>query len=443
MNRPSHAMPGPLQAAAIPEVANHTPWPAQYFQHVDPRGEAFHVMVSRVSYSLAEMTAGDGADQPVLLSPQAQLPLCEADVFRGEPNVSSTVQESDFAPYKPRCDVLLVNASAYAPGGKPMRRWPVGLRFGDTIRKVIEVTGPRWYRHGVSTLGTLQLTEPEPTLAVSIDYERAFGGPNLIVEEAIFERYAEQAPASGPAAGQARVARDLLEKWPAAFLKNPIGCGRKPEALLKGRQDTARLEAMAMGRNQASVHEAAARRADIPAPQVEAWKRPFHGETDYPVVGFGPVGRWWEPRARLAGTHDDAWKMTQWPKSPTDHDYGYWNCAPEDQQIDFPHGGEEITLVNLTPRPARDGGPVRFSLPQQDMQLLVRLHVGAMMFAPMHIDTIILDMEAATLSVVRRATLSARTDVRRLELGTWPHGTAMELTAADKAEARRRAGHRG
>ena len=70
---------------------------------------------------------------------------------------------------------------------------------------------------------------------------------------------------------------------------------------------------------------------------------------------------------------------------------------------------------------------VRFELPHQDLQLLVRLEVGALMFAPMNIDTVIIDVGNATLSVTRRSLVSARADVRVLELGTWPKGTAMEL----------------
>ena len=33
----------------------------------------------------------------------------------------------------------------------------------------------------------------------------------------------------------------------------------------------------------------------------------------------------------LAGTYDDSWKQTRWPGLPEDFDFGYWNCAPEDQ----------------------------------------------------------------------------------------------------------------
>ena len=70
---------------------------------------------------------------------------------------------------------------------------------------------------------------------------------------------------------------------------------------------------------------------------------------------------------------------------------------------------------------------MRFALPRQDLQLLLRLSAGPLLFAPMHIDTVIIDPEAATLTVVRRATVSARTGLRALELGTWPPGTRASL----------------
>lgn len=41
LNRPTLVLPSRLQPSPLPEVINHTPWPAQYFQHVDPRGECF------------------------------------------------------------------------------------------------------------------------------------------------------------------------------------------------------------------------------------------------------------------------------------------------------------------------------------------------------------------------------------------------------------------
>ena len=56
-----------------------------------------------------------------------------------------------------------------------------------------------------------------------------------------------------------------------------------------------------------------------------------------------------------------------------------------------------------------------------------------MLFAPMNIDTVIVDLEAMQLVFVRRTQVSEKADVRQLELGTWPDGTTME-TSADMAQ---------
>ncbi|NVI10003.1 DUF2169 domain-containing protein, partial [Paraburkholderia sp. JPY454] len=60
---------------------------------------------------------------------------------------------------------------------------------------------------------------------------------------------------------------------------------------------------------------------------------------------------------------------------------------------------------------------------------------------PMNIDTVILDMGSGILSIVRRAVVSAKTDVRQLELGTWPAGTGVQLDEAmqQAAQAHRKA----
>jgi hypothetical protein len=52
-----------------------------------------------------------------------------SDVFFGEPGLSAPKYEVDFAPRKPRCDLLL-NATAYAPEGRTAEHVTVGVRIG-------------------------------------------------------------------------------------------------------------------------------------------------------------------------------------------------------------------------------------------------------------------------------------------------------------------------
>ena len=231
MARPDKLLPSPIEAAPLPEVINHTPWPSQYFQHVDPHGEIFHVMVTRMSYALMGMnTATELTRQaapekkriaanakshiaPILLPPEDQPPFADSDVCIGTLNETSVLQESDFAPYKPKCDVLLINATASAPNGKAQTRWPVGFRFGD-MQKAFSVTGPRTFARGLSTLGMMQLSEPEPATEVALTYEHAYGGPNVIADKLKLDGYAENAAL--PADTQKR-AQQIAEAQPEFY----------------------------------------------------------------------------------------------------------------------------------------------------------------------------------------------------------------------------------
>jgi hypothetical protein len=86
-------------------------------------------------------------------------------------------------------------------------------------------------------------------------------------------------------------------------------------------------------------------------------------------AGFGPIAYHWQPRAKLAGTYDEAWKTTRQPLVPVDFQDAYLRCAPADQQVNgFLVGGEEVTLRNLTPE-----GLVRFRLPYVSLGFITHI----------------------------------------------------------------------
>ena len=135
MNGPDNLLEAPIKPAPLPEVRNHTAFPSQYFQMVDVAGQIFHVMVSRLTYTLRKVDA-----EGCLVLADSQRSLIATDSFIGEPNLSSVLQESDYAPFKPRCDLIFNHAVAHAPNGEPRPSWAVGIKVGEWVKRIV-VTG--------------------------------------------------------------------------------------------------------------------------------------------------------------------------------------------------------------------------------------------------------------------------------------------------------------
>src|SRR3982074_1850244 len=105
------------------ELINATRMVAGYTLGVEPGGRELLVVAVKGTFRIPT-EAGSS-----LRLHEEQVALVMSDVFFGEPGLSAPKHEGDFSPRKPRCDLLL-NGSAYAPGGKPTTRVAVGLRVG-------------------------------------------------------------------------------------------------------------------------------------------------------------------------------------------------------------------------------------------------------------------------------------------------------------------------
>ncbi|RIX48868.1 MAG: DUF2169 domain-containing protein [Rhodocyclales bacterium GT-UBC] len=109
--------------------ANQTDFDALQFDQIDPLGEPYHVFVVRIAYDIVS----DAKGQAALQQSEEAATLVEEDEYFGGLNQSSVRCESDLAPYKPCCDVIL-NASAHAPRHQSTRRFEVGLRVSRPDR---------------------------------------------------------------------------------------------------------------------------------------------------------------------------------------------------------------------------------------------------------------------------------------------------------------------
>jgi len=316
-------------------IVNATPMPAAYTLGLAPDGREYCVVVVKGTFGIP---AADGVPQLAEAQPEAVM----ADEFYGEPGYSATKRECDFALVKPRCDVVLLG-SAHALPGQLAKRVTVSMRVGP-MAKTFDVVGDRkWDK----ALLSLVPTEPVPFTKKPIHFGLAYGGTDTD-------------PANP----------DKTD----TFRDNPIGTGyypRSPSSKIVGR----------------------------PLPSTEPTGKPINAyRGQFPAVSFSPLSRNVPERIRHAGTYDQKWQDNVFPFLPGDFNPLYFQCAPIDQRIDHPKGGETVELLNLTPR-SREF----FRLPPLDLPVEFTDAAYTRTQVQADADTLILEPDAGTFSVVWRA----------------------------------------
>jgi len=158
-----------------------------------------------------------------------------------------------------------------------------------------------------------------------------------------------------------------------------------------------------------------------PLPNTEEIGKPIEKpDGKYRPMAFGPIGRAWEPRVRLAGTYDQHWLDDVCPFLPEDFKEEYYQCAPPDQQIPPPKAGEEVVLVNLTPH-----GRLSFALPAMELPVTFFPREGGSQETVARADTLLLEPDRGTFSVTMRSTVPLRKgifDYAGAVVGRMPRG---------------------
>jgi hypothetical protein len=309
---------------------------------MEPSGAERLVVAIKGTFSLPQ-----AGEEPKLA--EEQVPLTDADAFTGEPGLSAVTAECDWASQKPRCDILL-NGSAYAPRGRPTERVQVGVKLGNW-QKVFTVVGSRVWRGGA----VARATSPEPFDVLPISYDNAFGGVDNFHPDAAQHR---------------------------AYTPNPIGRGyhRLLEPYLVD---------------------------NTPLPNTEESSAPVTTPNgDYRPMAFGPVGRNFFPRFKLAGTYGQHWQDNVFPFLPADFNPAYYQAAPEDQQVDKIVGGEPVILLNLTPDGRRD-----FRLPVVEVPIAFVLRKNGRREMKAAIDTVVIEPDAARFTIVWRSALPIKRNI--------------------------------
>lgn len=280
-----------------------------------------------------------------------QRELQMADEVGPEPGMAPVV-ETDFVPFKPACDVL-VQADAHAPHGKEVTGLVCGLEVG-ALRKSFRVVGPRVWQE---LLVGYEATPPKPFSSVPIGYAQAWGG-------------ADPDPSR--------------EGYFATYETNPAGVGYYPySSELTGK----------------------------PLPLTEAPNEfVTSANSNYTPMSFGPIARVWLPRRQYAGTYDEAWQRTRMPFPPKDLDSRFFLCAPPDQQMPYPRGGEGFSLSNLASH-----GTVSGVLPTTRVSVRYERKNGRMTQKVGIPDTVFFYPEDRQLTMVWRCHLKPERDIFELK----------------------------
>ena len=314
------------------ELINATRMTAGYNMGLEPSGRELLVVVIKGTFVIPK------PGEAVRLADE-QLPLIMADTFSGEPGFSAPLNEVDFAPRKPACDVLLTG-TARAPGGRPVTRMRAGIKVG-AMEKSFDVVGDRVWHAG---LAAISASDPQPFTEMPVSYDVAFGGAD-------------------------RNSGD--ENDHDAYLPNPVGRGwhkHIKNAWVDGK----------------------------PLPNTEEpGKSVSFPNNKYNPMALGPLGRGWPQRACYAGTYDQKWLDDEFPFLPKDFDERYYQAAPEDQQVTIPKAPMEVVLAGFTADGVR-----QFTLPYFEAPVNVFPKRGELEVYIASLDTIAFepDQERFTMS---------------------------------------------
>jgi hypothetical protein len=295
-------------------------------------------------------------------------PILGGDVYWEHPMNSSVRYETDFWPFKVATDVVL-NGTAYSPGGEPVASSFVSLQIGDR-RKVITVTGDRvaHYARGATPV----VTDPVPFTEMPLRYERAYGGTDVFSDLKTVYPYPRNPLGRGFVVANTS---KTLDDLPLPNLEDP-GMPLSPDRICVG--EYARWE-------------------ECPLP-----------------VGFGWFPKVWRPRALLAGVLPrdrvveqelrqayaqlvPAHQREAYLKNGfRDMDFMFFNGASDGLALPFLCGGETIATENLSPE-----GDLTFQLPIDTPR--VGIDIGEGVYEPeIVLHTVMIDLDQSCVDLVWR-----------------------------------------
>lgn len=325
-------------------ITNATRHAATATIQMDADGRDLVVAVAKATFALGPRGRLELAELPT--------PLVRADEYREKPGQSSLAAAADFAPGKPRGDVIVLG-SAKPPGGRAVTEMTVAVRVGK-VAATLAVTGDRVWKKGLMGVAP---GKPERFSEMPLVWERAYGGTSPAKEGEGLDSYRP----------------------------NPVGRG-----FWLTDKDA----------------------ADQPLPNLEWPDDPVKKLASRPAPAcFAFVSPDWESRASLAGTCDAKWERTRMPLLPEDFDPGFFNVAPSAlQSAGSFEGGEPVRLQGL-----HEEGEVAFDLPRDRVDVQLLTPGDRLATHPAVLDTVVIDAGTGLVQLVWRVAVRAPDPLTRLQ----------------------------
>lgn len=371
------------------EIDNHSKLPHIWFEKAGPSGKSYDVLVIRGTFDLTN------GGRPLSLTPD-QSPIIYGDEFDGPietaPFKAVLQREGNLVLFKPGTDIH-VTGTAYSTDGKASRAWLATVVVGATS-KTLRLHGPRRF---LRTSAGWRLEPAAPADSVPLDYRYAFGGCWSVL-------------------GGAPEAIEMTYKP-----DNPAGCGWLPDDDATRRMSHEARERLASELQPLTV---------LAGPQLEHPDLPVqHPSQLLAAEGFAPMARWYEPRLRHAGTHNEAWRNHRYPLPPEDFDPRFYQSAHPDL-ISRQHltGEEPLTLSGLLP-----DGPRSMRLPGVYLLARARRASGQRRAGTLRLDTVSVDLDARSAVLVWRAVFERDDPVRHLAVGAMTSEGPPPVTAEPRS----------
>lgn len=362
----------------MPYATNVTPFQALATEHRFYNGHPYDCLFVKGTFRIAH----DHSLLPLLDQP----PFVVNDLQEGDEEHSALAYPSDIIPFKPGTDVVFLG-TAKSAGGLPAERWAAGFALykdgqgTPILEKVVQLTGPRHWRHGL--VSGWKLSDIEAVGAVKLSYTLAYGG-----------------------ASSERREKENDIHWPNPFGRGYLGRDKPDEALSYAAPQ-------------------------ILEPRVDKlrWMEPVA------TVGLSPVDGAQQARLQFAGTYDKRWEDEVRPNIPLDMKLDFWNVVPQDQVV-HPYlvGGEEVRTVGLFPA---DDGTFSFRLPHYQVLAIPLRGERKLDALAMNLDTVLIDLDKRHVTLRWAALFSHEEGYEEYELAAFKQEKDAGADAASGAPGTR------